>query len=76
MKLSNWRQPANKTISDIANVLVILNSALIPAIMGLPFGDNMKLWIIAIYNLVAGLVTTYKKFTKSTDIQDVEQIQK
>ena len=47
MKLSNWRQPADRKVSDIANILVILNSALIPAIIGLPFGDGMKLWIIS-----------------------------
>lgn len=76
MKLSNWRQPADRKVSDVANILVILNSALIPAIIGLPFGDGMKLWIISGYNVVAALVTTYKKLTKANDIQDVEQIQK
>lgn len=77
--INNWRKPANKFVSDIANILVSLNLGLIPTILSLPISSDFKIWIIGGYNILASLVNLYKKGTHDnksteTDIPNVDLI--
>lgn len=74
--INNWRKPANKIVSDIANILILLNAGLIPSVLYLPISDSYKLWIIGGYNVVASLVNLYKKASHTPEIDDVTLINK
>lgn len=76
LTLKNWSKPAKKEISNLANILIILNAGLIPSILALPIPDEIRLWIIAVYNVIASLITTYKKLSKDETIEEVALMDK
>lgn len=78
MKISfkNWKKPANKVVSNIANILILLNIGLIPSILYLPISAEIKIWIIGIYNILASLINLYIKLSKTNNIDDVQSITK